>query len=142
MVPSLELGTTPARTGVLIDNATATFSSVSDPPEESTGAADALAAPEPGTLALVALGALLVAMVRRLKDEFREAVPGLKLPKREVVQHDISGLPNDARDLALRRLLTQYRALAGEAPRRQPSLAADRRQPSDYDSPEASVLVH
>src|SRR6202790_3482242 len=36
MVPSLELGTTPARTGVLIDNATVTFSSVSDPPEEST----------------------------------------------------------------------------------------------------------
>ena len=48
-------------------------------------------------------------MVRRLKDELREAVPGLKLPKREVVQHDISGLPDDAPDLALMRLLTQYR---------------------------------
>jgi ERCC4-related helicase len=50
-------------------------------------------------------------MVRRLKDELRDAVPGLKLPKREVVQHDISGLPEDAPDLALMRLLTQYRAL-------------------------------
>jgi ERCC4-related helicase len=50
-------------------------------------------------------------MVRRLKDELREAVPGLRLPKREVVQHDISGLPDDAPDLALMRLLTQYRAL-------------------------------
>ncbi len=50
-------------------------------------------------------------MVRRLKDELREAVPGLSLPKREVVQHDISGLPDDAPDLALMRLLTQYRAL-------------------------------
>jgi hypothetical protein len=50
-------------------------------------------------------------MVRRLKDELREAVPGLKLPKREVVQHDISGLPDDAPDLALMQLLTQYRAL-------------------------------
>jgi hypothetical protein len=50
-------------------------------------------------------------MVRRLKDELRDAVPGLKLPKREVVQHDISGLPDDAPDLARMRLLTQYRAL-------------------------------
>jgi hypothetical protein len=50
-------------------------------------------------------------MVRRLEDELREAVPGLKLPKRDVVQHDISGLPDDAPDLALMRLLTQYRAL-------------------------------
>ena len=50
-------------------------------------------------------------MVRRLKDELREAVPGLKLPKREIVQHDISGLSDDAPDLALMRLLTQYRAV-------------------------------
>ncbi len=50
-------------------------------------------------------------MVRRLKDELRELVPDLGLPKREVVQHDISGLPEDAPDLALMRLLTQYRAL-------------------------------
>ncbi len=50
-------------------------------------------------------------MVRRLKDELREAVPGLKLPKRDVVQHDISGLAEDAPDLALMRLLTQYRTL-------------------------------
>ena len=50
-------------------------------------------------------------MVRRLKDELREAVPGLKLPKREVVQHDISGLSEDAPDLALMRLLTEYRTL-------------------------------
>ncbi len=50
-------------------------------------------------------------MVRRLKDELREAVPGLKLPKRDVVQHDISGLAEDAPDLALMRLLNQYRTL-------------------------------
>jgi ERCC4-related helicase len=50
-------------------------------------------------------------MVRRLKDELREAVPGLGLPKRDVVQHDISGLPDDAPDLTLMRLLTQYRDL-------------------------------
>jgi ERCC4-related helicase len=50
-------------------------------------------------------------MVRRLKDELRDAVPGLHLPKREVVQHDISGLGDDAPDLALMRLLTQYRAV-------------------------------
>jgi len=50
-------------------------------------------------------------MVRRLKDELREAVPDLGLPKREIVQHDISGLSDDAPDLALMRLLTQYRAV-------------------------------
>jgi hypothetical protein len=50
-------------------------------------------------------------MVRRLKDELRELVPDLGLPKREVVQHDISGLPEDVPDLALMRLLTQYRGL-------------------------------
>jgi hypothetical protein len=50
-------------------------------------------------------------MVRRLKDELRELVPDLGLPKREVVQHDVSGLPDDAPDLALMRLLTEYRAL-------------------------------
>ncbi len=50
-------------------------------------------------------------MVRRLKDELRELVPDLGLPRREVLQHDISGLPEDAPDLALMRLLTQYRAL-------------------------------
>jgi hypothetical protein len=50
-------------------------------------------------------------MVRRLKDELRELVPSLGLPKREVVQRDISGLPEDAPDLALMRLLTQYRTL-------------------------------
>jgi ERCC4-related helicase len=50
-------------------------------------------------------------MVRRLKDELRELVPDLGLPKREVVQHDISALPDNAPDLALMQLLTQYRAL-------------------------------
>ena len=50
-------------------------------------------------------------MVRRLKDELRELVPDLGLPKREVKQHDISGLPDDAPDLALMRLLSVYRAL-------------------------------
>ena len=50
-------------------------------------------------------------MVRRLKDELRELVPDLGLPKREVKQHDISGLPEDAPDLALMHLLSEYRAL-------------------------------
>jgi hypothetical protein len=50
-------------------------------------------------------------MVRCIKDELREAVPGLGLPKRDVVQHDISGLAETAPDLALMRLLIQYRAL-------------------------------
>jgi hypothetical protein len=50
-------------------------------------------------------------MVRRLKDELRDLVPGLGLPKREVVQHDISGLPANAPDLALMQLLTEYRAV-------------------------------
>jgi hypothetical protein len=50
-------------------------------------------------------------MVRRLKGELRELVPDLGLPKREVVQHDIAGLSEDAPDLALMRLMTQYRAL-------------------------------
>ena len=49
-------------------------------------------------------------MVRRLKDELRELVPDLGLPKRDVIQHDISGLPEEAPELALMRLLTQYRA--------------------------------
>jgi hypothetical protein len=67
-------------------------------------------------------------MVRRLKDELRELVPDLGLPKREVKQHDISGLPEDAPDLALMRLLSQYRALREkrlEGSRRQQQTAAN-----------------
>jgi SNF2 family DNA or RNA helicase len=47
-------------------------------------------------------------MVRRLKDELRELVPNLGLPKRVVKQHDISGLPEDAPELKLMRLLNEY----------------------------------
>ena len=50
-------------------------------------------------------------MVRRLKDELRELVPNLGLPKRIVKQHDISGLPEDAPELKLMRLLNEYREL-------------------------------
>jgi hypothetical protein len=57
-------------------------------------------------------------MVRRLKDELRDLVPDLGLPKREVKQHDISGLPEDAPDLALMRLLSEYRSLRERRPSR------------------------
>jgi ERCC4-related helicase len=50
-------------------------------------------------------------MVRRLKDELRELVPNLGLPKRIVRQHDISNLPVDAPELKLMRLLNEYREL-------------------------------
>src|SRR5580700_40060 len=50
-------------------------------------------------------------MVRRLKDELRELVPNLGLPKRIVKQHDISGLPEDAPELKLMRLLNEYREI-------------------------------
>ncbi len=50
-------------------------------------------------------------MVRRLKDELRELVPNLGLPKRIVKQHDISNLPGDAPELKLMRLLNEYREL-------------------------------
>ena len=47
-------------------------------------------------------------MVRRLKEDLREAgVPGFC--RREVVQLDIAGLPEDAPELELSRLLDQYR---------------------------------
>ncbi len=47
-------------------------------------------------------------MVRRLKEDLREAgVPGFC--RREVVQIDIAGLPDDAPELVLSRLLDQYR---------------------------------
>ena len=50
-------------------------------------------------------------MVRRLKNELRELVPNLGLPKRIVKQHDISNLPEDAPELKLMRLLNDYREL-------------------------------
>jgi len=46
-------------------------------------------------------------MVRRLKDDLRELIGGF--PKRELVQVDISGLPPDAAELKLSKLLDQYR---------------------------------
>jgi superfamily II DNA or RNA helicase len=46
-------------------------------------------------------------MVRRLKDDVREVAGGF--PRREVRQIDISGLPDDAPELALSRLLDEYR---------------------------------
>jgi len=91
-------------------------------------------------------------MVRRLKDELREAVPGLQLPKREVVQHDISGLPDDAPDLVLMRLLTEYRALREkrlEAGRRSQQTAANlvittlqKRLFSSIDAFNSTLRVH
>lgn len=47
------------------------------------------------------------AMVRRLKDDVREIAGGF--PKRNVVQVDLDGLPEDAPELALSRLLNEYR---------------------------------
>ncbi len=51
-------------------------------------------------------------MVRRLKDDIRELVGGL--PKRTVQQIDIHGLPHDAPELLLSRLLDEYRTLREE----------------------------
>lgn len=48
-----------------------------------------------------------VAMVRRLKEDIREIAGGF--PKRHVVQVDIDGLPEDAPELVLSRLLNEYR---------------------------------
>ena len=46
-------------------------------------------------------------MVRRLKDDLRKLVGGF--PERKPVQVDIKGLPADAPELALSRLLDEYR---------------------------------
>ena len=46
-------------------------------------------------------------IVRRLKEDIREVQGGF--PKRNVVQVDIKGLPEDAPDLELTRLLSEYR---------------------------------
>jgi len=51
-------------------------------------------------------------MVRRLKDDVREVQGGF--PKRNVVQIDIDGLPDDAPELVLSSLLNQYRELREE----------------------------
>src|SRR5206468_6256300 len=48
-------------------------------------------------------------MVRRLKEDLRLA--GADLPQREVKQVDITGLPADAPELVLSRLLNEYREL-------------------------------
>lgn len=48
-------------------------------------------------------------MVRRLKDDLREIVGGF--PKREIVQVNIDGLPQDAPELRLTALLDEYRVL-------------------------------
>ena len=50
---------------------------------------------------------LLEVMVRRLKEDVREVAGGF--PKREVVQEDIAGLPDDAPELLLSALLNEYR---------------------------------
>jgi superfamily II DNA or RNA helicase len=67
-------------------------------------------------------GMLNDVMVRRLKEDMREIVPGI--PKRHVVQIDIDGLPPDAPELRLSALLDQYRGLreerlSGESKRKQ-----------------------
>ncbi len=48
-------------------------------------------------------------MVRRIKDDVREIVGGL--PKREVRQIDLDGLPNDQPEFVLAQLLDQYRSV-------------------------------
>jgi hypothetical protein len=52
------------------------------------------------------------AMVRRLKEDIRKIAGGL--PERVVKQIDIDGLPNDAPELALSRLLNEYRSVRQE----------------------------
>jgi superfamily II DNA or RNA helicase len=51
-------------------------------------------------------------MVRRLKEDIREVQGGF--PKRNVVRIEISGLPEDAPELLLSRLLDEYRTLREE----------------------------
>ena len=46
-------------------------------------------------------------MVRRLKEDIREVQGGF--PKRDVVRVEIDGLPDDAPELELSRLLDEYR---------------------------------
>jgi hypothetical protein len=48
-------------------------------------------------------------MVRRLKEDLRDIVPGI--PKREIITVPIDGLPEDAPELVLPRLLSEYKAL-------------------------------
>jgi hypothetical protein len=48
-------------------------------------------------------------VVRRLKEDVRELFGGF--PKREVVQIDVSGLPESTLELELSRLLDEYRHL-------------------------------
>ena len=52
---------------------------------------------------------LLDVMVRRLKSDLREVTGGF--PLRKIVQHDVAGLPENAAELRLSRLLQQYRKL-------------------------------
>ncbi|MGH6886720.1 MAG: helicase-related protein, partial [Geminicoccales bacterium] len=51
-------------------------------------------------------------MVRRLKEDIREVQGGF--PKREVVRMSIDGLPDDAAELVLSRLLDKYRTARDE----------------------------
>jgi superfamily II DNA or RNA helicase len=51
-------------------------------------------------------------MVRRLKSDLKEAA--VEFPRRKVVQVDLSDLPQDAPELALARLLDEYRVLREE----------------------------
>ena len=57
-------------------------------------------------------GSLEQIMVRRLKEDLREVAGGF--PRRHVVQVDIDGLPADAPELVLSRLLDEYRTLREE----------------------------
>jgi len=47
-------------------------------------------------------------VVRRLKRDIRHAVPG-EFPERKVIEHRIEGLPDDAPELLLSKLLDRYR---------------------------------
>ena len=51
-------------------------------------------------------------MVRRLKEDIRSIQGGF--PKRLVVRHEIAGLPDDAPELVLSRLLDEYRTVRDE----------------------------
>jgi hypothetical protein len=66
-------------------------------------------------------------VVRRLKRDLRHAIPG-EFPERKAPQHTITGLPDDAPELVLSRLLERYRVLreqrAAQLPKAQQAAAA------------------
>ena len=78
-------------------------------------------------------------MVRRLKKDLREVTEGF--PDRKVVQVDIDGLPEDAPELALARLLDEYTQPARRTPRGRVEDAAGRRRADHRLAAEAAAQL-